>query len=206
MISAGASPPRRRRVRQAGYSLVEVLITLVIMAMLTGLLFQGIGGAAQMSLRLSDQADRLDRTALAADWLRTSIASALPEPKGQTGPDIPRTPRLVGAATSLSIVTIAALHARPGTPRAVRWELTRDGATTRLIYEAEGVKWTVAQSRRPDARFVFRGEAGASLADWSNPDPPQLVTLENFFDTPVIAHPRSRAVAAQPPERPDAGL
>jgi len=185
---------------------VEVLITLVIMALVTGLLFEGIGGAAQMSLRLSDEADRLDRNALAADWWRASVVSALPPAKDPQSPDAPRTPTFIGAVDAVSMETVATLHARLGAPRLVRWTLAPVGSTTQLIYEADGVRWTAAQTRKRNARFVYRDVDGSWKDAWNQADPPQLVTLENFFDTPVVAHPRSRAVAFQPPERPTVGL
>lgn len=206
MNTTFATRSRRRRAKSAGYSLVEVLITLVIMAMLTGLLFQGIGGAAQISLKLSDEADRLDRTALAADWWRSSIASALPPPEDPSDPDAPRPATFVGGSESLAIETVASLHARLGAPRKARWSLEREGATTRLVYQGDNLRWIVAQTRGTNARFVYFGDNGASSPQWTQADPPRLVVLEGFFDTPVIAHPRSRAVAFQPPERPNVGL
>lgn len=200
-----ASRERPQRNAKTGYSLVEVLITLVIMALIVGLLFQGIGGAAQMSLRLSDEAERLDRNALATDWWRASLASSLPSAVDPHDPSATR-PNLAGSGQTMEFETVASMHARLGAPRIVRWSLARNGAATQLVYESEGVRWTVATTRRADARFAYRDGDGAWKSDWSAVDPPQLVTLENFFDTPVLAHPRSRAVALQPPDRPTVGL
>ncbi|HOY79878.1 MAG TPA: type II secretion system protein, partial [Hyphomonadaceae bacterium] len=130
MMPATASPPQRRRQFNAGYSLVEVLITIVIMALITGLVFQGLGGAARLALRLSDEADRLDRSAMTSDWWRMSVVSALPSAADPEAPETPKKPNLVGTADRLSMETVSSLTARFGAPREVVWSIVKAGSTS----------------------------------------------------------------------------
>lgn len=183
-------------IARRGMSLMEVLITLVIVGLIMGLLFDGIGGAARLSLRLTDAADALDRQYLAADWWRRSVASALPT----EGPD-PHT--FVGASDSLQMTTVHALHARPGATRPVEWRLVRDAEGTALVYAFGEETWTVARSRDAQARFAYRG-AGQDVwrPDWNEREPPALVALEGFFSAPVLAHPRARKLPIQPSDTP----
>ena len=104
----------------AGYTLLEVLITLVIVGLISGLLFEGLGGAARQSLALADKAGRLERVALASDWWRTSTASILPATEGE--------PNAVnGGATTLTAFVAQPLHARPGSPHTITWTIVKNG-------------------------------------------------------------------------------
>ena len=206
MMPATASPPQRRRQFNAGYSLVEVLITIVIMALITGLVFQGLGGAARLALRLSDEADRLDRSAMTSDWWRMSVVSALPSAADPEAPETPKKPNLVGTADRLSMETVSSLTARFGAPREVVWSIVKAGSTSELVYEAGSERWVVARSRKNSPHFAYRARTGVWETAWNKSDPPVMLMLENFFDTPVLAHPRSQAIEFQPSEKPPVGF
>jgi len=188
---------RASRRAQAGYSLIEVLITLVIVSLITGLVFSGIGGAARLSLSLSDASDRLDRATLAAEWFRASVAGAMPA-------EGPAPPQLIGAAKTLRLTTVTPLHARPGSPRQVTWRIVEQpGGDVDLVYDSDGVSWTVARTRDREPRFVYRGAGDEDWRDkWSERAPPALVGLEDFFAAPILVRPRTRSLPDQPADRP----
>lgn len=179
-----------------GMSLMEVLITLVIVGLIMGLVFDGIGGAARLSLRLTDAADALDRQYLAAEWWRRSVASALPT----EGPD---PPTFIGGPDRLQIATVSPLHARIGATRLVEWRLEREPSGAALVYAFGEETWTVARTANPDPRFAYRA-AGEDVwrERWTEREPPALVALEGLFTAPVLAHPRTRMLPVQPSENP----
>lgn len=190
---SGSRDPKRR----AGYTLIEMLITLVIVALVTGLVFDGVGGTARLSLRLADASEKLDRASLAAEWFRQSVAGALPA-------EGPLPPQLVGDGQTLRLSTMASLHDRIGAPRMVEWRLSKTaGGGVELVYAFGDQSWVVAQTPKGDPRFTYRGEGGAALERWAEREPPRLVALEGFFDDPILASPRTRRLPEQPGKSPD---
>lgn len=189
-----------------GYSLLEVLITLAVMGLIVSLLFQGLGGTARLALSLSDEADRLDRAYLSADWLRESIASALPPAPDPEAPDRPRLPTFVGSRDAVTVETAQTLHEPIGLPRKIRWSFRKTGKMTELVYEADETSWVVLRRPAPEAQFSYLGADGTWLEAWTDADPPRLVAVNAFFDTPILARPRSRAIEFQPSEKPQVGL
>ncbi len=173
-----------------GYSLIEVVIALTIIAMIMGFIFEGVFGAARLSARLGLRAGELQRDAIAADWLRQSLASALPAQKRDP-------PSLRGEAQAITLTTAASLHARPGAPRSVTWSLTPDPLGLTLTYQADGLAWKVARSRHSEASFSFLDGEGRWVATWAQHPPPRLIALTGFWDYPVLAHPRARETVEQ---------
>jgi hypothetical protein len=186
--------------------LLEVLITLAVMGLIVGMLFQGLGGAARLSLALSDQADRLDREYLSADWLRESLAAALPPAFDPEAANQPIAPTFVGNREAVKFETAQPLHERIGAPRLVGWSFRKAGSMTELVYEAGPLSWVVLKKPARDAHFAYLATDGEWQDTWASPDPPELVSVNAFFDTPILARPRSRAVEKQPSEKPQIGL
>jgi prepilin-type N-terminal cleavage/methylation domain-containing protein len=175
----------------AGYTLLEVLITLVIIGLISGLLFAGLGGAARQSLALADKAGRLERAALTSDWWRVGVDSILPAGKGD-----PVT--LSGTPTSLTANMAQTLHARPGSPRLVTWSIVKIGNGATLHYSGDDTQWDLARTQNKDARFAYLTEAGEWKSSWAEPNPPRLIALLDFFDAPILATPRSKIAPLEP--------
>jgi len=181
----------------AGYSLIEVLITLVIVGMITGLLFDGIGGAARLSLRVSDEADRLERAIIASDWWRMSIVGNAPNEAGLPS-------GLYGNQYVMTVNTLAPLHARVGAQRVIVWRMSQEAGRWRLTYQHDDqTPWLVAETIRAAPHFTYCCDANGQWVDeWIATDPPRLVALVDFFSAPVLAHPRSRLPPLQPQDMP----
>jgi len=173
-----------------GYSLIEVVIALTIIAMIMGFIFEGVFGAARLSARLGLRAGELQRDSVAADWLRQSLVSVLPAQKRDP-------PSLSGQAQEITLTTAASLHARPGAPRSVTWLLTPDPVGLTLTYQADGLAWKIARSRHSEARFSYLDAEGRWVTTWAQHGPPRLIALIGFWDYPVLAHPRAREAVEQ---------
>ena len=165
-----AIPIRIRSDRRAGLTLVELLVTFVILSLLVGLVLEGL---SLFSARY-DTVTRHFRTAasqtLGQQWFATSVRGIVPYGR------VAR--RFQGDATSFTGITLEPLHAEPGTPVTVRWSVASDEIATTVVYAeyaaivdpataTPAVEWRVHGTE--DAELSFQYAAGAPGVA-SNPD------------------------------------
>ena len=142
-----------------GFTLLEVLVTMVIMALLVTLLTQ----ALQQSLRMRERMQQHQRStrveSLQEQWFRDTVGSAvadLPDALGFMG----------GDAESIEVLTSAPLDAM-GLQR-IRWSLKAVDGGHALHYSGSSLRDTVV-IRGPlrDAKFLYLDDEGKWLQEWS---------------------------------------
>jgi len=129
--------PRRAA---GGFTLIEMLVVLVIVALISGILLASFERITDIRVRLAAFLDGTDAPTLIASWFRDSVSGLLPDRKD--GHDV-----FSGDAKRLSGLTVAALDGTPGVPVSMSWALTFDPGSRRtsLVYtNAAGHDLTVA--------------------------------------------------------------
>jgi prepilin-type N-terminal cleavage/methylation domain-containing protein len=187
---------------QHGFTLVEVLVTLVLLSMVVAIVFGSLGQVLDARSRLRPYLDKSEETTLAASWFRQTVQALIAD--YDTGKN-----RFAATATTFSGLTASPLVGRAGTPTAFRWALKYDPSldSTILEYsEASANTIQIARWNGHDAVFSYYGQDKEWRPSWppadldgsqGRPQLPQLVRLgglaSDLFPT-VVAAPRSSAV------------
>jgi prepilin-type N-terminal cleavage/methylation domain-containing protein len=193
--------------RQSGLTLVEVLITLVLLGMVAAVALGGLRQIFEARIRLRPYLDLSQETTLVAGWFRQTIDALLADyDEGKH--------RFAGTAMQISGLTTSPLIGPPGTPTAFRWSLEYDAAGDVTILEygerpaetMEIVRWIGRKGT-----FTYYGEDQKWHPNWppldadqskSIPQLPQLVRLSGVMHDPepmIVAAPRASPVPPQLP-------
>jgi prepilin-type N-terminal cleavage/methylation domain-containing protein len=198
---------RRKRCEPWGFTLVEVLVTLVLLSMVAAVVFGSLRQVLEARDRLRPYLDRSRETTLVSGWFRQTVQASIADyNQGKH--------RFVGTASAVSGLTASPLVGPAGTPTPFRWVMRYDPTRdlTALEYE-ESPKQTLriaAWAGREGAFAYYAGEQIWQPA-WPPSDPdqgksiPQLPQLVRLSGAPrdvlpmIIAAPRASHVAPQPP-------
>lgn len=151
---------------QRGFTLVEMLVVLVLMALVAGMVFEGLGRVADLRLRLARHLDGALDSAIVGSWFRSSIAALLPDKDG--APNAFR-----GGPREMSGLTLQPLDQPTGAAVPFAWRLAPDPASglVRLSYRGADDAWReVAAWTGTGARFLYAGPDG----EWQDEWPPAL--------------------------------
>ena len=154
--------------RTTGFTLMEMLVTLVLVSFATMLMFQTLGSYRIAKQRVSAQSGMIDRAALFDAWFRESIQG------------LHATKRLAfeGDARSLSGMTLAPAFSLAGAGVAMRWTLAegRQGDWRIRYTEDEKQRWELSFAATRRARFAYLDAAGKMHDTW----PPALGLQEQL--------------------------
>lgn len=147
--------PIRIRSGSAGLTLVELLVTFVILSLLVGLVLEGLS----LFTARYETVTRHFRTAasetLGQQWFATSVRGIVPYGR------IAR--RFQGDAKSFTGITLEPLHAEPGTPVTVRWSVASDEFASSVVY-AEYAAIVDPATATPIVEWRVHGAEDASLS------------------------------------------
>lgn len=143
--------------RDSGFTLMEMLVTLMLVSLATMLMFQMLGSYRIARERVQAQAGGIDRRALFQGWFRDSVHGLY------AAPDL----RFVGDARGFAAVTLNPLYAPAGSPSQVAWTLREDDEGRTLVAYAEDgrERWAVPVEGR-DARLAYLDEDGKETDAW----------------------------------------
>jgi prepilin-type N-terminal cleavage/methylation domain-containing protein len=193
--------------RQTGFTLVEVLVTLVLFSMVAAVVFGSLGQVLNARARLRPYLDRSEETALVAGWFRQTVQALITDyDTGKNG--------FAASANTFSGLTASPLLGPAGTPTAFAWALRYDAALDLTFLEyREKPQDTVEIARwsGKDAVFSYYGQDQEWRPVWPPTDLdkstapmqlPQLIRLgglpSEVFPT-IVAAPRAAPVPRLPP-------
>ena len=146
----------------AGLTLMEMLVTLVLVSLATLLMFQSLGSYRIAKERVAAQSGAIDRRALFDAWFRDSIHDLYP------------TKRLVfeGDPRALKGMTLAPAFGVAGAGIVMEWSLAEERpAGWRIKYAEDGKqRWELPLATTRDARFGYLDDGGKLHDTW----PPKL--------------------------------
>jgi prepilin-type N-terminal cleavage/methylation domain-containing protein len=188
--------------QQSGFTLVEVLVTLVLLSMVVAVMFGGLAQVLDARSRLRPYLDKSEETALVAGWFRQTVQALIAD--YDSGGN-----RFAATPAGFSGLTASPLLGPSGTPTAFRWTLKYDTAADITILEYGERSPNVVQIARwkgHDAVFGYLGGDQQWRRAWpptdldqstKAPQLPQLVRLGGFardlFPT-IVAAPRASPV------------
>jgi prepilin-type N-terminal cleavage/methylation domain-containing protein len=203
------NPPERsfskNNSRQSGFTLVEVLITLVLLGMVAAVAFGSLRQVLDARVRLRPYLDQSEETTLVASWFRQTVQALIADYDDGKH-------RFAGTATEISGLTASPLIGPPGTPIPFRWALKYDPATDLTVLEyKEGPKETVpiVSWTGHDGKFNFYADDQRWHPAWppggtdQSKPPPQLPQLVRLSGIPrervpmIVAAPRASLISPQ---------
>ena len=105
-----------RKAPECGFTLTELLIVLVIVALVGGVLLSGFERVLDIRVRLAAFLDGVEAPVLVADWFRSSVSGLLADsPSG--------TDRFAGGPRRLTGLSIAPVNGSAGVPTRIAWEV-----------------------------------------------------------------------------------
>ena len=150
-----------RGAKSAGFTLMEMLVTLILVSLTTMLMFQMLGSYQIANLRVQSQAGQIDRRALFQAWFRESI----------NGLYAAKDLEFVGSRMQFSGTTLNPLYASEGAPTRIEWRLVREAGSTEVAYfENDVQRWRQPLDGDAGARFEYVDVDDKSQDVW----PPRL--------------------------------
>lgn len=152
--------------RHRGFSLLEALVTLAIVALVAGLCMQALLQVMALRERVLRH-DRDARTsALHERWFRDSVGASLP--------DLPRgVARFEGDGEGFRFLTASPL--KGGGVASAGWRVRDDGADRALEYRQAGESWAIPVGPFIEARFTYQAADGRWHAAWPRREIPAEV-------------------------------
>jgi general secretion pathway protein J len=143
--------------RPRGFTLMEMLVTLMLVSFATMLMFQMLGSYRIARERVQRQSGLIDRQALFQDWFRDSVHGLF----------IAEGVQFTGERERFSGTTLNPMYAPEGSPTEVQWTIEEDGERVAIVYVEDGSeRWRVRLARADVAHFAYIDEAGKESPTW----------------------------------------
>ncbi len=190
--------------RARGFTLLEMLVTLVISSLAVLMLFQTLAGFSHTRERLAAREAVRNNNAVVLGWIGDSFRGvvAIKAPGMTLQADDPAG-GLHGDADGFTALTLAPLLGPTGTPTKVTWRIARDPDNVHLTYQEDGQEPLSLPLRDADnLRFAYLDHDGKAQDSW----PPKLgeqialpSAIELQYGHGAQAHTVTQAIAAPLP-------
>lgn len=189
---------------QAGITLIEVLVVLIIVGMTSGILFQALERAYQLQQRFGVELFNIQHGQMSADWYRQTIQGLHPDyPDGQN--------IFHGDDRAFSGLTNNPLSDEYGAPTPITWKIrdTQQNGSAELVYIEEKHETTVLTLRGNQIRFIYFDEKLTPHDSWPPPlglstqlpKQIQLVVKDTIEPINIVASPKGNS--ERPPRLQD---
>jgi len=186
--------PHRRPRPAPGFTLLEAIVTLVIVSMIVTLLMQALGQSLDLRSRLLRHQRQATVASLQEQWFRDTVASALADLPDGLG-------QMAGSADTLALVTPRPLDG--GGPERVRWSLQPVQGGWALHYaDATWPDLVVIEGPLREAAFAYLDGLDTWHSEWApqvgaQEVLPRMVRLQALTATgemhwlvPIVTDPR----------------
>lgn len=154
---------------QAGFTLIEVLTTLVLLSMVAAIAFGSLRQVIEARTRLRPYLDQAEQTMIVAGWLRQTVQGLMAD--YDTGQN-----RFAATPEGFSGLTVSPLIGPPGTPTPFHWALRYDSANDLTILEYDEARFAAIRVVDWDGRqgaFSYYGQDAEWHTRWTAPDKPE---------------------------------
>ncbi len=145
----------------AGFTLMEMLVTLILVSLTTMLMFQMLGSYKIAHQRVQAQSGLIDRRALFQSWFRDSV----------NGMFAAKDLEFTGGKDRFNGTTLNPLYGSEGAPTTIEWRLVSQTGQMQVVYLESGIqRFRQTLEGSADAHFAYV-DVGDKLQDaW----PPKL--------------------------------
>ncbi len=179
---------RRGTTSQAGFTLIEVLVVLIMAGTISGLLFQALERAYRLQDRFGVELFDAQQGQMATDWYRQTVQGLRPDyPDGKN--------LFTGTEQEFSGLTDNALGSQYGAPTPIGWQIRKNlqSGMTELVYLEQDKATPTLSWQTKGARFVYIDDQRTLHDTWPPPlgrwpqlpEQIQLVTLGGGGIDPV---------------------
>jgi len=149
---------------QAGFTLIEVLVVLIIAALIGGVLFQALEQAYRLQDRFGTELFKVQQGQMAADWYRQTVQGLYPD--FADGQNI-----FHGEDKTFSGLTTNPLGDEYGAPTPITWKIrnSQQNGATELVYLEGKQQTTILTWRGDEARFIYFDEQQSPHDSWPPP-------------------------------------
>nr|WP_295784909.1 type II secretion system protein [Rhodoferax sp.] len=149
---------------QRGFTLIEMLVVLIMVAMISSVLFQALERSYSLQRRFGTELFKVQQGQMATDWYRQTVQGLYPDQLGASN-------TFHGDASSFSGLTTNPLGDDHGAPTPFQWTLVihPDRNNTELTYRDSGPPTTLLTWRGTDAKFVYLDEQQVTHDRWPPP-------------------------------------
>jgi general secretion pathway protein J len=163
---------------QAGFTLIEILVVLILVGMISGVLFEALERSNQLRSRFGRELFKVQQGQMAADWYRQTVQGLYPDqPDGSN--------LFHGDEREFSGLSTNPLGDDYGAPTPITWQIKNNPQddTTALVYIEDKRETPVLLWRSNTARFVYLDDQQARHERWPPPlglfpQLPQQILLE----------------------------
>ena len=150
--------------KNAGFTLIEMLVVLVITALVSGVLFQALERSYSLQRRFGVELFKNQQGQMAIDWYRQSVQGLIADTPGESGV-------FKGEAHSLAGLTTTPLSEDFGMSTPFRWSLViaADGSQTELVYRERDTDTVVLRWQGAQAKFVYLDDTLTAHDTWPPP-------------------------------------
>ncbi len=154
----------RSRLNQAGFTLVEVLVVLTMVALISSVLFQALERSYRLQDRFGEELFSVQQGQMATDWYRQTVQGLHPD--YPDGADV-----FQGAVQEFSGLSTNPLSDDYGVPTRVIWKLRRSALSglTELVYVDKKQETPILSWRSRDAKFVYLDDGHIAHDRWPPP-------------------------------------
>ncbi len=149
---------------QAGFTLIEVLVVLIIVAMVSGILFQALERAYRLQERFGTELFSVQQRQMATDWYRQTVQGLHPDyPDGRS--------LFQGNEREFSGLSSNALGHDYGAPTPITWKIRnhRQSGTSELVYLEEKQETLILTWHGNAAHFIYLDEKQVTHESWPPP-------------------------------------
>ena len=153
--------PTVLRRRSQGFTLIEILVVMVLVALVSGVLFQALSQAYRLKERFGTELFNVQQGQMAADWYRQSVNGLYPDyPDGDNV--------FKGSAQEFSGLSTNPLSEDYGVVTPVRWKIQgqRANGVSSLVYVTDKQETPLFSWRSDEARFVYLDDQHEPHDQW----------------------------------------
>jgi len=149
---------------QTGFTLIEMLVVLIIVAMVSSVLFQALERAYRLQERFGTELFKVQQGQMTADWYRQSIQGLYPD--YADGSHV-----FQGKYLEFSGLSTNPLSDNYGSPTPITWKLRRNTqtGTTELLYVEVKRETPILEWGSNQVRFIYVDEQHNSYESWPPP-------------------------------------
>jgi len=163
------------------FTLVEMLVVMVLLALIIGILFQGLGLVGKVHNRLIPRVQQLQLNSLQEQWFRGSVSGLIAAVNIEE--------LFIGTSTGFKGLSVSPLNSPYNAPAIIKWSINESDDKKSLNYQQQQFSWKIkTYNNNSDLEFFYLDNNGQWSNSWvakftSDKQPllPDAIALKSFI-------------------------